>query len=94
LLFSCPQSHCSPHLRRTHALQFRADRTHNLIVRLRHSVIRAGLRRISLAYSRISLADVVSWINQAAWEPGCRLAAANGGREAARQGCNVQAPAG
>ena len=40
--------------------QFRADRTHNLIVRLRHSVIRAGLRRISLAYSRISLADVVS----------------------------------
>ena len=32
----------------------------NLIVRLRHNVIRAGLRRISLAYSRISLADVAS----------------------------------
>ena len=33
---------------------------HNLIVRLRHNVIRAGLRRISLAYSRISLADVAT----------------------------------
>lgn len=43
-----------------HDAQFRADRTHNLIVRLRHSVIRAGLRRISLAYSRISLADVAA----------------------------------
>lgn len=42
----------------THAAVFRADRTQNLIVRLRHNVIRAGLRRISLAYSRISLADV------------------------------------
>ena len=39
---------------------FLADRTHNLVVRLRHNVIRAGLRRISLAYSRISLADVAA----------------------------------
>lgn len=39
---------------------FAEDRTSNLIVRLRHNVIRAGLRRISLAYSRISLADVAS----------------------------------
>ena len=29
-------------------------------MRLRHNVIRAGLRRISLAYSRISLADVAA----------------------------------
>ncbi|KAL4443741.1 hypothetical protein ABPG75_011478 [Micractinium tetrahymenae] len=43
-----------------HAATFRADRTHNLIVRLRHNVIRAGLRRISLAYSRIPLADVAA----------------------------------
>lgn len=43
-----------------HAATFRADRTHNLIVRLRHNVIRAGLRRISLAYARISLADVAA----------------------------------
>ena len=41
-----------------HDSVFKADKVHNLIVRLRHNVIRAGLRRISLAYSRISLADV------------------------------------
>lgn len=39
---------------------FAEDKVSNLIVRLRHNVIRAGLRRISLAYSRISLADVAS----------------------------------
>lgn len=43
-----------------HDALFRADRTRNLIVRLRHNVIRAGLRRMSLAYSRISLADVAA----------------------------------
>ena len=43
-----------------HEAVFRADRTHNLVVRLRHNVIRAGLRRISLAYFRISLADVAA----------------------------------
>lgn len=37
---------------------FTSDRTHNLIVRLRHNVIRTGLRNISISYSRISLADV------------------------------------
>ena len=37
---------------------FGADRTHNLIVRLRHNVIRTGLRNISISYSRISLGDV------------------------------------
>ncbi|XP_011046661.1 PREDICTED: probable 26S proteasome non-ATPase regulatory subunit 3 [Populus euphratica] len=37
---------------------FNADRTLNLIVRLRHNVIRTGLRNISISYSRISLADV------------------------------------
>ncbi|XP_015575982.1 probable 26S proteasome non-ATPase regulatory subunit 3 isoform X2 [Ricinus communis] len=37
---------------------FNTDRTHNLIVRLRHNVIRTGLRNISISYSCISLADV------------------------------------
>ncbi|CAN1771147.1 Probable 26S proteasome non-ATPase regulatory subunit 3 [Linum perenne] len=37
---------------------FSSDRTQNLIVRLRHNVIRTGLRNISISYSRISLADV------------------------------------
>ncbi|OUZ99780.1 Proteasome component (PCI) domain [Macleaya cordata] len=40
------------------ASTFSSDRTHNLIVRLRHNVIRTGLRNISISYSRISLADV------------------------------------
>ncbi|KAJ4702183.1 26S proteasome non-ATPase regulatory subunit 3 [Melia azedarach] len=40
------------------AATFNNDRTHNLIVRLRHNVIRTGLRNISISYSRISLADV------------------------------------
>ncbi|OMO75482.1 hypothetical protein COLO4_26099 [Corchorus olitorius] len=40
------------------ASTFSADKTHNLIVRLRHNVIRTGLRNISISYSRISLADV------------------------------------
>lgn len=40
------------------AANFSADRTHNLIVRLRHNVIRTGLRNISISYFRISLADV------------------------------------
>ena len=44
----------------THDKIFVEDKVSNLIVRLRHNVIRAGLRRISLAYSRISLADVAS----------------------------------
>lgn len=39
---------------------FDKDRTHNLIVRLRHNVIRTGLRNISISYSRISLADVAT----------------------------------
>ncbi|GLJ22636.1 hypothetical protein SUGI_0426030 [Cryptomeria japonica] len=39
---------------------FNTDRTHNLIVRLRHNVIRTGLRNISISYSRISLADVAA----------------------------------
>ncbi|KAG0457040.1 hypothetical protein HPP92_021865 [Vanilla planifolia] len=37
---------------------FGSDRTNNLIVRLRHNVIRTGLRNISISYSRISLSDV------------------------------------
>lgn len=39
---------------------FSSDKTQNLIVRLRHNVIRTGLRNISISYSRISLADVAA----------------------------------
>ncbi|KAJ3692821.1 hypothetical protein LUZ60_011916 [Juncus effusus] len=37
---------------------FTADRTRNLIVRLRHNVIRTGLRNLSISYSRISLSSI------------------------------------
>ena len=43
-----------------HAARFGADGTLHLVGRLRSSVLRAGLRRVSLAYSRISLADVAA----------------------------------
>ncbi len=47
------------------AAEFTADKTRNLIVRLQFNVIRAGLRRINLAYSRISLADVAQRLGAA-----------------------------
>jgi len=38
--------------------QFEADKTWLLIQRLRHNVIKAGLRKINVSYSRISLQDI------------------------------------
>ncbi|KAG5178532.1 proteasome regulatory subunit C-terminal-domain-containing protein [Tribonema minus] len=37
---------------------FQADRTYTLIQRLAHNVVKAGLRKVNVAYSRIALADV------------------------------------
>ncbi|GAA5941115.1 hypothetical protein JCM1841_003061 [Sporobolomyces salmonicolor] len=42
----------------SHSATFTADRTLSLVHRLRHNVIKTALRTISLAYSRISLADI------------------------------------
>jgi hypothetical protein len=52
------------HIADQEAAVFAADKTKNLIVRLQYNVIRAGLRRINLAYSRISLADVASRLGE------------------------------
>lgn len=38
--------------------KFQADHTFTLIIRLRHNVIKTGVRMINLSYLRISLADV------------------------------------
>ncbi|XP_050790737.1 26S proteasome non-ATPase regulatory subunit 3 isoform X1 [Gopherus flavomarginatus] len=38
--------------------KFQADGTYTLIIRLRHNVIKTGVRMISLSYSRIALADI------------------------------------
>ncbi|CAJ0641543.1 270_t:CDS:10, partial [Entrophospora sp. SA101] len=37
---------------------FRKDKNYTLILRLRHNVIKTGIRMISLSYSRISLRDI------------------------------------
>jgi len=38
--------------------KFKADKTHSLILRLRHNVIKTGLRKINVSYSKISFADI------------------------------------
>lgn len=38
--------------------KFQQDHTYTLIIRLRHNVIKTGIRMINLSYSRISLGDV------------------------------------
>ncbi|KAJ3045396.1 26S proteasome non-ATPase regulatory subunit [Rhizophlyctis rosea] len=42
----------------SHGAVFKADKTYTLILRLRHNVIKTGVRMISLSYSRISLKDI------------------------------------
>ncbi len=68
-----------------HGATFAADKTANLVARLRHNVIRAGLRRINLAYSRISLEDVAAKLGARAG-PAARRAALPAGQLAGRQG--------
>ncbi|DAZ98548.1 TPA: hypothetical protein N0F65_007047 [Lagenidium giganteum] len=41
-----------------HAQTFKDDNTYTLILRLRHNVIKTGLRKISTSYSRIRFADI------------------------------------
>ena len=47
----------------THKATFQKDRLYGLVLRLNQIVIRLGLRKIYLAYSKISLADVGSKLN-------------------------------
>jgi len=42
---------------------FNRDKTYNLIQRLRHNVIKTGLKRINMSYSRISIADICKKLN-------------------------------
>jgi len=42
----------------THAARFKADKTYTLAIRLSQNVVKTGLRRLNLAYSRISLDDI------------------------------------
>jgi len=45
-------------VREAHGKVFEADKLSTLIVRLRNSVIRTGLRRINMSYSKISFKDI------------------------------------
>jgi len=47
----------------THAAAFAADKTYTLILRLRQNVIKTGIRRLSLSYSRIGLRDICVKLN-------------------------------
>ena len=38
--------------------KFQQEDTYTLIIRLRHNVIKTGVRMINLSYSRISLSDI------------------------------------
>jgi 26S proteasome regulatory subunit N3 len=42
----------------TFAERFQQEKTWSLIIRLRHNVIKAGIKMISLSYARISFSDV------------------------------------
>jgi 26S proteasome regulatory subunit N3 len=44
-------------------ITFQKDKLYGLVLRLNQIVIRIGLRKIYLAYSKISLADVSSKLN-------------------------------
>ena len=44
----------------THSATFKADKNYTLVRRLGHNVLKTGLRKISISYSRISLADVAT----------------------------------
>eukprot|EP00177_Eucheuma_denticulatum_P003897 GFKZ01007048.1.p1 GENE.GFKZ01007048.1~~GFKZ01007048.1.p1 ORF type:complete len:525 (-),score=79.72 GFKZ01007048.1:1937-3511(-) len=46
------------HILETSSDEFESDQTMSLIIRLRHSVIKTGLRMLSSSYSRISLTEV------------------------------------
>lgn len=41
-----------------HQAAFRADKNHSLVRRLSHNVLKGGLKKISLSYSRIGFADI------------------------------------
>lgn len=47
-------------IQKEHAVVFERDDVANLITRLRFNVIKTGLRKMSVSYSRISIADIAS----------------------------------
>ncbi len=54
--------------------KFKADKTYTLILRLRHNVIKTGVRMISLSYTRISLEDIAKKLQLDSAEDAVRCA--------------------
>ena len=46
-----------------YAAMFKADKVLSLVHRLKHTVIKFGLKKINISYSKISLADVAAKLN-------------------------------
>ena len=66
------------------AAQFQADFTYSLIVRLHHNVVKTAVRTISLAYSRITFADIAAKLQLDSSEDAEHIVAKVGRRRACR----------
>lgn len=53
-----PVAGCSFRVQEEFAPRLRKDGNYSLVLRLRHNVIKTGLRKIIISYSRISFADI------------------------------------
>ena len=42
---------------------FIADQNYNLIIRLKHTVLKFGLKKLNISYSKISMKDIQSKLN-------------------------------
>ena len=77
------------------AAQFQADFTYSLIVRLHHNVVKTAVRTISLAYSRITFADIAAKLQLDSSEDAEHIVAKVGRRRACRSfreySCDMQA---
>lgn len=61
---------------KTHEVAFKRDKNLTLIERLRHNVIKTGLRKLNMAYSRISMQDVCDRLRGAGGESDSLLTSA------------------
>jgi hypothetical protein len=78
---------------KTYGAKFRADKTFTLILRLRHSVIKTGVRMMSLSYSRISLQEMAQKLQLDSAEDAEFITAKVRRAREARKSCTCQEPA-
>ena len=61
-------------VKEAHRLRFDSDGTYTLIERLAHNVVKAGLRQLSISYSKISMRDIAERLGLGEGEKGERTA--------------------